>query len=79
MDSEVRMKSVFVTIVMFLGIAIILESGIMSFFAQKTFFYFACFSVVISLISAVAFLGTPFSKPLFKRRGEKHDKNSDAS
>lgn len=73
------MKSVFVTIVIFIGIYIVLGSDFSSFLAHKAFFYFALISVVISLISAAALLGTPFSKPLFKRRGDKHDKDSDVS
>ena len=66
------MKSVVGMIVVFIGLYIIAYSDIMGFFAQKTLYYTALGCVCI----AAAFLGTPFTKPLFKRRGDDNDKTS---
>lgn len=75
------MKSVFSTIVIFIGLYIIVCSGIMDFLAQNYVFYIALGSVIIALLAAVAFIGTPFSKPFIKikRRGDDHDQNADIS
>lgn len=75
------MKSVISTIVIFIGLYIIVCSGIMNFLAQKYVFYIALGSVIIMLLLAVALLGTPFSKPFIKlkRRGDDHEKNNDIS
>ncbi len=75
------MKSVFSTIVIFIGLYIIVCSGIMDFLAQNYVFYIALGSVIIALLAAVAFIGTPFSKPFIKikRRGDDHDQNAGIS
>ena len=75
------MKSVISTIVIFIGLYIIVSSGIMNFLAQKYVFYIALGSVVVMLLLAAALLGTPFSKPLIKlkRRGDNDEKNNDIS
>ena len=70
------MKSVVGMIVVFIGLYIIAYSDIMGFFAQKTLYYTALGCVCIALEMAAAFLGTPFTKPLFKRRGDDNDKTS---
>lgn len=75
------MKSVISTIVIFIGLYIIVSSGIIDLLAQKWLLYIAVGSVIIVLLAAVALIGTPFSKPLikFKRRGDDHDENTDIS
>lgn len=75
------MKSVISTIVIFVGLYIIVSSGIMDLLAQKWLLYIAIGSVIIVLLTAVALIGTPFSKPLikFKGRGDDHDENTDIS
>ena len=70
------MKSVVGMIVVFIGLYIIAYSDIMGFFAQKTIYYTVFGCVCIALAMAAAFLGTPFTKPLFKRRGDDNDKTS---
>ncbi len=75
------MKSVISTIVIFIGLYIIVSSGMMDFLAQNYVFYIALGSVIIALLAAVALIGTPFSKPFIKikRRGDDHDQNTDIS
>lgn len=75
------MKSVISTIVIFIGLYIIVSSGIMDLLVQKWLLYIAVGSVITILLLAVALIGTPFSKPFIKikRRGDDHDKSTDIS
>lgn len=75
------MKSVISTIVIFIGLYIIVSSGIMDLLVQKWLLYIAVGSVVAVLLLTVALIGTPFSKPFInlKRRGDDHDENTDIS
>ncbi len=70
------MKSVMSMIVVFIGLYVIAYNDIMGFFAHKTFFYIAAGLAIGMLLAAAAVLGTPFSKPLIKRRGDDDDQNT---
>lgn len=70
------MKSVFGTIVAFIGVYIIVSSGILNFFARESVFYILLALAFLMLGLAAALLGTPFSKPLIKRRGDDNDKDT---
>ncbi len=73
------MKSVAGMIVVFIGLYFIAYSDVIGFFAHKTLLYIALGLCVFMLLAAAAFLGTPFSKPLIKRRGDDNDKDSNVS
>lgn len=56
------MKSVIGTVVAFIGVYIIIENGILSFFAQKPVIIIALGLVFLMLIIAAAVLGIPHKK-----------------
>lgn len=64
------MKSVFGTIVVFLGISVILYCNIFSLFAQSWMFTFSLVLAATMLLVAVFVLGLPS-----KKKGESDDKN----
>lgn len=66
------MKSVMGTIIIFIGLSIIIYSGILGFLAQESVFIFAVSAIVVMLIIAVVVLGSPF-----KKRGDYHDDKKD--
>ena len=63
------MKSVVHTILIFIGLYIITSSGILEFFAQKSFLIFAVASVFVML--AIAFILLNLKK---NSKGENNDK-----
>lgn len=73
------MKSVAGMIVVFIGLYLIAASDVLSFFAHKSLLYIAIGLCVIAILAAAAILGTPFSKPLIKRRGDDNDEDSHRS
>lgn len=70
------MKSVLSMIVVFIGVYIIVISGILNFFARESVFYTLLAVAFLMILLAAALLGTPFSKPLIKRRGDDDDKDT---
>ena len=69
------MKSVLNMFIVFIGLYIIVASGVLDFCAQKIFFRIAIGSVFFMLFLFVALVGTPFSKPFIKLRGKKNEKD----
>jgi len=63
------MKSVIVTIIMFIAIYIMLVTGIFDFLAQKSVTMFALGAIAIMFIVAIIVLGFP----LFKKKGKTDD------
>ncbi|MBO5039002.1 MAG: hypothetical protein J6C85_06085 [Alphaproteobacteria bacterium] len=65
------MKSVIITIIMFAGLYVIINSDVLSFLGQKNVLYFSIGAVVCMLLTAVIVLGIP----LKKKKGGNNDKN----
>lgn len=56
------MRSVIYMFIVFIGLGIVLYSGILNFFAQTSVLIFAIFSVVAVLLVAFVKLGSPFAR-----------------
>ncbi|MBO5440939.1 MAG: hypothetical protein J6J35_03995 [Alphaproteobacteria bacterium] len=63
------MKSVIITIIMFAGLYVIINSDVLGFLGQKSVLYFSIGAALCMLLTAVIVLGIPH-----KKKGGQNDK-----